>query len=131
MKFCSRQIPRPHNSEIIQTSRVFHRERKFLYITLEKAYVILYLPILFYFFLFYYSYSIIHMISDQYSSEKYVRMRKLEEAVLDLEAKEKLTSTDKLELKKLKKEIEPLKSFLDDAASHRKAIKAEIGMTSL
>lgn len=60
-----------------------------------------------------------------------MKMIKMEEIERELEAKEKLTTAEKLELKKLKKEIAPLKTFLDDAANHRKAIKAEIGMTSL
>ena len=59
-----------------------------------------------------------------------MRMIKLEEAQRELEQKERLTTSEKHELKRLKKEIAPLKSFLDDAASHRKAIKAEIGMSS-
>jgi hypothetical protein len=67
-------------------------------------------------------------ISDQYSSEKYVRLINLEEEHRELLAKEKKTVADRLELKRLEKEIAPLKSFLDDAASHRIAIKAEIGI---
>jgi hypothetical protein len=51
----------------------------------------------------------------------------LEEKHRDLEAKERKTAKDKLDLKKLEKEMQPLKTFLEDAASHRKAIKAEIG----
>lgn len=74
--------------------------------------------------------SLIDFTSDQYSSEKYMRMIKMEEALRDLEAKEKPSTSDKHEMKRLKKEIAPLKTFLDDAASHRKAIKAEIGMFS-
>ena len=58
-----------------------------------------------------------------------MRLINLKEAERDLEAKEKKTAADKLELKRLKKEIAPLELFIEDAASHRKAIKAEIGMT--
>ena len=119
MKYCYAQKPRPLDTQVFQTPRVFHRERKLRHITLEKAYV--------YFRVF--ETSNIDLTSrDQYSSEKYIRLVKLEEEHRDLEAKERKSANDKLELKKLEKKIQPLKTFLDDAASHRKAIKAEIGI---
>lgn len=57
-----------------------------------------------------------------------MRLVKLEERQSELKAKARRTAKDNLELGKLEKEILPLKTFLDDAASHRKAIKAEISM---
>lgn len=116
VKYCYGQKPRPLDTQVFQTPRVFHRERKLRHITLEKAYVC--------FWGFEYDLT----SRDQYSSEKYIRLVKLEEEHRDLEAKERKSAKDKLELKKLEKKIQPLKSFLDDAASHRKAIKAEIGI---
>jgi hypothetical protein len=55
----------------------------------------------------------------------------LEEKYRTLEAKERKTAKDKRDLKQLSKEILPLKAFLEDAAMHRKAIKAEIGNFSV
>ena len=52
----------------------------------------------------------------------------MEERQRELEAKQRKSTKDKLELKNLEKEIPPLKTFLEDAAAHRKAIKAEISM---
>lgn len=68
--------------------------------------------------------------SDSYSSVKYVQLINLQEEYKELNEKEKKSPADKIELKRLEKEIAPLKSFLDDAAIHRKAIKAEIGKLS-
>lgn len=72
--------------------------------------------------------AISHASSDQYSSEKYVTLVKLEEELREIQEKEKKTTADKREMKRLEKEIAPLKSFVEDAASHRKAIKSEIGI---
>lgn len=115
MKYCSKQKPKPKASEIIQTPRVFHRERRLKRITLEKAYG--FLPIL--------AHCLISR--DSYTSVKYVKLINLEEEYKELDEKEKKSPADKIELKRLEKEIAPLKTFLDDAAIHRKSIKAEIG----
>lgn len=40
VKYCYGQAPRPLDSEVFQTARVFHRERRLKHITLEKAYVL-------------------------------------------------------------------------------------------
>jgi hypothetical protein len=39
VKYCYAQVPTPPDSEVLQTARVFHRERRLKHITLEKAYV--------------------------------------------------------------------------------------------
>lgn len=57
-----------------------------------------------------------------------MRLINLEEEHRTLEAKERKTAKDKRDLKQLEKEVLPLKTFLEDAAIHRKAIKAEIGI---
>jgi hypothetical protein len=67
------------------------------------------------------------IFSDSYSSVKYVKLINLEEEYKELNEKEKKSAADKIALKRLEKEMSPLKTFLDDAAMHRKSIKAEIG----
>ena len=57
-----------------------------------------------------------------------MRLVKLEEKHRTFEAKERKTAKDKRDLKQLEKEMLPLKTFLEDAAIHRTAIKAEIGI---
>lgn len=57
-----------------------------------------------------------------------MRLINLEEKYRTLEAKERKTAKDKRDLKQLEKEILPLKTFLEDAAIHRKAIKDELGI---
>ena len=61
---------------------------------------------------------------------KYVKLINLEQEYNELNEKENKTAANKIELKRLEKEIAPLKTFLDDAANHRKSIKAEIGKAS-
>lgn len=68
------------------------------------------------------------IFSDQYSSVKYIRVVKIKEELRDLEDQPKISKKDAAQIKILKEELEPLETFLSDAAEHRKAIKAEIRM---
>jgi hypothetical protein len=59
---------------------------------------------------------------------KYIRVIKLKEELRDLEDQPKISKKDAAKIKTLKEEMEPLETFLKDAAEHRKQIKAEIRM---
>jgi hypothetical protein len=58
---------------------------------------------------------------------KYIELINLQEEERELESKERKTLAEKKRLTSIKKELIPLKLFIDNATFHRKEIKKEIG----
>lgn len=100
---------------MVKSSRVFHRERRKHHVGLEKGFVMLF-------------WSIYLIPRDAYSSVKYIRLMALQKDAENLEAKKNKSKKENQALTEMKKEIETLQAFLDDAKKQRAAIKGEICM---
>ena len=88
-EYCKKKTPTPTKKQIIQTPRIFHRERRAFHIGIEKGYQ-LFIPTV--------AVPILICNSDEYTSVKYIKVKDLEEEKQLLLEKELRDKTDKSRL---------------------------------